>query len=424
MRHEIRTTELGQHGPSMARAVEACVHCGFCLPTCPTYRVLGEEMDSPRGRIVLMKEGLEGSLGVGETLPYLDRCLGCLACVTACPSGVEYGQLLSPYRAAAEQQRSRPGGARLARIIARETLPHPRRFRAAARLGRLARPFGALVPKSLRPMLSLVPDSLPPSRPTPPVHPAEGRRRARVAFLEGCVQRVLAPDVNEATLRVLARNGVEVVTPPGQGCCGALNLHLGEERRGLAQARHNLALFPQDVDAVVTNAAGCGSAMREYGESFAGGAEEGRAVEFAGRVRDVSEFLSELGVEDPPGLPEPMTVAYHDACHLAHAQRVTAQPRSLLRSIPNVTLVEVPDGEICCGSAGTYNIEQPRIADELGRSKAENVMGTGAEAVAAGNIGCIVQLRRHLRAAGYPMRVYHTVELLDLAYRGGVAARS
>ena len=273
-------------------------------------------------------------------------------------------------------------------------------------------------------MLSLVPDSLPPSRPTPPVHRADGRRRARVAFLEGCVQRVLASDVNEATLRVLARNGVEVVTPLGQGCCGALNLHLGEERRGLAQARHNLALFPQDVDAVVTNVAGCGSAMREYGESFAGDAEEGRAVEFAARVRDVSEFLSELGVEDPPSLPEPMTVAYHDACHLAHAQRVTAQPRSLLRSIPNVTLVEVPDGDICCGSAGTYNIEQPRIADELGRSKAENVMGTGAEAVAAGNIGCLVQLRRHLRTAAHPVRVYHTVELLDLAYRGEVAARS
>lgn len=421
MRHEIRVEQLGPRGATMAAAVEACVHCGFCLPTCPTYRVLGEEMDSPRGRIVLMKEALEESLQAGETLTYVDRCLGCMACVTACPSGVEYGQLLEPYRARVEERRSRPGGKWLTRALLRETLPYPRRFLAAARLGRLARPFSAILPRELRPMLALLPDSLPARRPLPPVYPAEGPRRARVAFLEGCVQRVLAPETNWATLRVLARNGVEVLVPGDQGCCGALMLHMGEEERGLAQARHNLAVFPTDVDAVVTNAAGCGSAMKEYGQLFAGRPEEDEAARFAARVRDVTEFLAGLGVEPPSGLPEPLTVAYHDACHLAHAQGITAPPRALLATVPNVTLVEIPDGEICCGSAGSYNIEQPGIADRLGRLKAANIARTGAQAVVAGNIGCIVQIRTYLQRAGTPLPVYHTIELLDLAYRGEAA---
>ena len=420
MRHEIRSAPYGHRGPVMEQAVEACVHCGFCLSACPTYRVLGEEMDSPRGRILLMKEGLEGTLDVRDTLTYIDRCLGCMACVTACPSGVEYGQLLSPYKASAERHRSRPGGKQLVRVLLRETLPYPRRFRAAARLGRLAKAAAPFLPKQLRPMLTLVPDSLPRSRPLPAVYPAEGQRRARVAFLQGCVQQVLAPDVNWATLRVLARNGVEVVVPQDQGCCGALNLHMGEERRGIAQARSNLGLFPAGVDAVVTNAAGCGSAMKEYGELLSGSAEEEAAAGFSARVKDVSEFLSEIGVKAPPALPQPLTVAYHGACHLEHAQGITAEPRALLESIPNVTLIEIADGEMCCGSAGTYNIEQPRIADQLGKMKAGNVIETGAQAVVAGNIGCIVQLRSHLLRAGAPTRVHHTVELLDLAYRNGV----
>jgi glycolate oxidase iron-sulfur subunit len=423
MRHQIAAGPLGRHGHSMARAVESCIHCGYCLPTCPTYRVLGEEMDSPRGRIVLMKEALEGSLQVGETLTYVDRCLGCLACVTACPSGVEYGQLLSPYRAGAEQRRSRSGGKRLTRALLRETLPYPRRFLAAARLGRLARPFSAILPRELRPMLALLPDSLPARRALPEVYPAEGPRRARVAFLEGCVQQVLAPEMNWATLRVLARNGVEVVIPKDQGCCGALMLHMGEEERGLAQARHNMVVFPKDVDAVVTNAAGCGSAMKEYGDLFAGHPEEREAAEFTARVKDVTEFLAELGIQTPRGLPDPLTVAYHDACHLAHAQGITAPPRALLGAVPNLKLVEIPDGEICCGSAGSYNIEQPQIADRLGQLKAANIMKTGAQAVVAGNIGCIVQMRTYLRRAGAPLPVYHTIELLDLAYRGEAAPR-
>ena len=423
MMHQIAAGPLGRHGHSMARAVESCIHCGYCLPTCPTYRVLGEEMDSPRGRIVLMKEALEGSLQVGETLTYVDRCLGCLACVTACPSGVEYGQLLSPYRAGAEQRRSRSGGKRLTRALLRETLPYPRRFLAAARLGRLARPFSAILPRELRPMLALLPDSLPRARPLPAVYPAEGPRRARVAFLEGCVQQVLAPEMNWATLRVLARNGVEVVIPKDQGCCGALMLHMGEEERGLAQARHNMAVFPKDVDAVVTNAAGCGSAMKEYGDLFAGRPEEREAAEFTARVKDVTEFLVELGAVPAAGLAAPLTVAYHDACHLAHAQGITAPPRALLGAVPNLTLVEIPDGEICCGSAGSYNIEQPQIADRLGQLKAANIMKTGAQAVVAGNIGCIVQMRTYLRRASAPLPVYHTIELLDLAYRAEAAPR-
>ena len=375
-------------------------------------------MDSPRGRIVLMKEGLEGSLKVGETLAYVDRCLGCLACVSSCPSGVRYGQLLSPYRTAAERRRSRPLGKLLSRVLLRETLPYPRRFAVAARLGRLARPFVALLPRELRPMLSLLPDSVPRRRPLPAVYPAEGPRRARVAFLAGCVQQVLGQEMNWATLRVLAANGVEVVIPEEQGCCGALLLHMGEEERGLAQARHNLAVFPKDVDAVVTNVAGCGSAMKEYGELFAGRPEEAQAAQFAARVQDVTEFLVGLGIRVPPGLPAPLTVAYHDACHLAHAQGITVEPRALLGAVPNLTLVEIPDRELCCGSAGSYNIEQPQIAERLGELKAANILRTGAGAVAAGNIGCIVQIRAHLRQAAARIPVYHTIELLDWAYRG------
>lgn len=423
MRHEIAVEPLGPRGLPMAAAVESCVHCGFCLSACPTYKVLGEEMDSPRGRIVLMKEVLEGHLELDQTHTYLDRCLGCLGCVTACPSGVEYGQLMAPFRARAEDRRTRPAGKRLTRTLLRETLPYPRRFLAAARMGRLARPLARVLPRDLRSMLSLLPDSLPNRRPLPEVFPAEGPRRARVAFLEGCVQRVLAPEMNWATLRVLARNGVEVVIPKDQGCCGALMLHMGEEKRGLEQARRNLALFPNDVDAVVTNAAGCGSAMKGYGDDFAGLPEHDAAGRFARTVKDVSEFLAELGMLPPPGLPEPLTVAYHDACHLAHAQGITVPPRALLAAVPNVTLVEIPDGEICCGSAGSYNVEQPEIADELGRLKAVSVMRTGAQAVVAGNIGCIVQIRSHLKRSGSTIRACHTMELLDQAYGDGPAPR-
>jgi len=400
----------------MVGAIEACVHCGFCLPACPTYRELGEEMDSPRGRIVLMKSALEGSLAVEETPPFIDRCLGCVGCVTACPSGVKYGELVSSYRAYAEGKRSRPLMANVRRALIQQTLPHPGRFRVAAVLGRAARPLQGLMPDTLRPMLGLLPDTLPASRPLPATYPAQGTCRARVALLAGCVQQALDPEINRATLRVLARNGVEVVIPAGQECCGALDMHIGATGRAQAFARRNLAAFPRDVDAVLTNAAGCGSGVHEYELLFTGQPEAAEATDFARRVQDVSVFLVALGFAAPPPLSQPLKVAYHDACHLAHAQGVTEPPRTLLRSIPNLTLLEIPEGELCCGSAGTYNIEQPEIAERLGRRKAANILRTGADAVAAGNIGCLVQIRAHLHVAGRPLPIYHTIQILDMAY--------
>ena len=419
MQHTIPIDQLGPTGEVMARAVEKCVHCGFCLPTCPTYVTLGEEMDSPRGRIFLMKSALEGALEVEDTLPFVDRCLGCMACVTACPSGVQYDELLTPYRARAEKKRPRTLAEKLTRLLVRETLPYPSRFRLAATMGKLAAPLRRLLPSSLSAMLSLLPDGLPPAtRPLPPVYPAEGQRKARVALLAGCVQQVLAPEINWATLRVLARNGIEVVIPKQQGCCGSLMMHTGDDVAGRDLARKNLRVFPKDVDAMITNTAGCGSGMKAYGLLFKGCAEEEEARAFAAKVRDVTEFLVDFEI-DPPPLTRPIRLAYHDACHLAHAQGITDAPRHLLRRIPNLTLVDIPEGELCCGSAGTYNIEQPDLADAIGQRKAENILRTGAEAVAAGNIGCLVQIRTHLARLQKPMPVLHTIEVLDRAYRQG-----
>jgi glycolate oxidase iron-sulfur subunit len=417
MQHTILIESLGPQGPAMAEAVEKCVHCGFCLSACPTYAVLGEEMDSPRGRITLMKSALEGALTIDQTLPYIDRCLGCLACEPACPSGVPYGELLMPYRALAEDQRSRGPVDSLARTLTRETLPYPGRFRLAAASGRLARPLKRFLPAKLGAMITLLPEDVPTAAPLPEVCPAQGPRRARVALLAGCVQQVLAPEINWATLRVLSHNGVEVVIPREQGCCGSLMMHTGDAADARRLARRNLNVFPADVDAVLTNAAGCGSGMREYGLLFKGEPDEAAAVSLAGRTQDVTVFLDALGLVPPPPLPQPMRVAYHDACHLAHAQRVTAPPRRLLRAIPNLELVDVPEGDLCCGSAGTYNLEQPAIAAALGSRKAANIQRTKADAVAAGNIGCLVQIKSSLKAIdGEALPLYHTMQLLDMAY--------
>jgi glycolate oxidase iron-sulfur subunit len=422
MLHEIRVEHHAPQAEEMAKAIETCIHCGFCLPTCPTYVALGEEMDSPRGRIFLMKEVLEGNMGVEEAADYIDCCLGCDACVTACPSGVRYDELITPYRAHAEERRVRGRRDRLLRRLIAETLPYPRRFRAAARLGALTRPLRRLVPGRARGMLDLVPASVPRAQRLPEVHPAEGERRARVALLAGCAQQVLAPDINQATLRVLARNGVEVAIPRGQGCCGALDLHTGQSERAKAHARRNLEAFPSDVDAVVTNAAGCGSGMSEYGLLFKGAVEEGEARALADRTVDVSVFLHELGLKPPPPLPDPLRVAYHDACHLAHAQGVRSPPRELLGAIPGVELLEPADWQLCCGSAGTYNIEKPDVARDLGRRKAEALLATGAEAVATGNIGCMTQIETHTRALGREVPVMHTLQVLDRAYGGATLA--
>jgi len=423
MQHSIPIVELGPQGEPMAHAVEACVHCGFCLSACPTYKVLGEEMDSPRGRIILMKEALEGSLTSDSVLPYIDRCLGCMGCVTACPSGVEYGHLLTPFRARTEQARSRKLLDAATRLLVRETLPYPGRFRMAARAGRMAKPLRGALPRPFAAMLDLLPTDIPAAQPLPALVEAQGKRRARVALLAGCVQQVVAPEIGWATIRVLARNGVEVVIPAGQGCCGSLSMHTGEAKQAESLARKNLAAFPSDVDAVITNAAGCGSGMREYPLLFRGSNVEEQATAFAAKVRDISEFLDELGLVETPSFPEKVRVAYHDACHLAHAQRVTAAPRRLLASIGNVELLEVPEGDLCCGSAGTYNLEQPEIARQLGERKASNIASVDAAWVAAGNIGCIMQIRAYLPAhspaylqANGAASVLHTIEVLDRAY--------
>ncbi len=420
MQHDIPVETLGAMGEAMAHAVGSCVHCGFCLPACPTYSVLGEEMDSPRGRIILMKSVLEGDVDLEDALPYVDRCLGCLGCVTACPSGVSYGELIMPFRAYAQERRRRPFSARLTRRLVLETLPYPGRFRLAALSGNLAKPFQGLLPAQLRAMISLLPESLPNAQPLPEVFPAQGVRRKRVVLLAGCVQQGLAPEINWSTLRVLARNGVEVLIPQGQSCCGALALHTGEADLARQQALHNMQLFPAEVDAILTNAAGCGSGMKEYPLLFKGTPWEKQAEYFTARVQDISVFLDALGVEAPPPLPEPLQVAYHDACHLAHAQGVTTAPRSLLSAIPNLTLVNFPEADLCCGSAGTYNLEQPLTAHALGERKARNILSSGASAVVTGNIGCLVQLRNHLAAQGQPIPVWHTLEVLDRAYRGWV----
>jgi glycolate oxidase iron-sulfur subunit len=415
VQHDIPPSPGQPQRAVMAGAVATCVHCGFCLPACPTYKVLGEEMDSPRGRIVLMKQVLEGTLAIDEARPHIDRCLGCMACVSACPSGVPYGELLVPFRAETEPTRSR--WQRLRRKFLLDTLESPSRFRASARLGKIAQRFSALAPAALRPMLALLPARVPGPVPLPPLTPAIGPRRARVALLAGCAQQVLAPEINLATIDVLAANGIEVVVPGGQGCCGALALHVGEDDRAYDRATTLARAMPDDVDAIVTNAAGCGSAMKEYGHAFRGRGEHDALAAFGTRVRDVSELLDDLGLVDPPTLDTPRTVAYHDACHLAHAQGIRRAPRALLERIGNLRVVEIPDGDTCCGSAGLYNVEQPAIADDLGGRKAAAVQSTGADMVAAGNIGCLVQIQTHLARSRASIPVLHTMQVLQQAYK-------
>ncbi len=428
MLHQIPTESLGPLGAPMTQAVEACVHCGFCLAACPTYRELGQEMDSPRGRIVLMKEVLEGTLPLTAVQPHIDRCLGCLACEPACPSGVPYRDLISPFRAQMQGKMQRSWGEKFRRFVAAQTIPFPARFRAAATLGRFGKMLRPLVPSLLRPMLDLIPGTLPPAQRWPEVTPARGERRARVALLAGCAQRVLDPDINTATIEVLTRHGVEVVVPAAQGCCGGLAWHTGDLRAAQAFARRNLDAFPADVDAILTNAAGCGSAMHEYHLVLRGTADEARAEAFRRRVLDVSVFLARLGLrpfdtlrasgELPKRAGAPRKIAYHDACHLTHAQGVHREPRELLLSIPGVVLCELANAHLCCGSAGTYNLDQPEIAASLGEKKARAVIATGAEVVASGNIGCLTQLRAHLAKLGSPIQVRHTMQVLRDAYAG------
>lgn len=419
MQHNIRIAEIGPMGKQMDQAITACVHCGFCLPACPTYQELGAEMDSPRGRIYLMKKVLEGQIDATDAQPHIDRCLGCLACETSCPSGVPYSQLISPYRAERGNDVPKSLIQRLQRLLVMQTLPYPGRFRLAVRSGRWMRFLKPIMPRLLRSMFDLMPDQLPKADKLPPRFEAIGERRARVALLTGCVQQAMAPDINRATIQVLLQNGVEVIVPPNQSCCGSLAWHVGEAKAAKMFARRTMQAFPDDVDAVIVNAAGCGSGMHDYPIMFDDEQEQERAVAFSRRVMDVSVFLDELGFKAPAALNKPVRMTYHDACHLAHGQQVRKPPRHLLQSIEGLELLELDDGERCCGSAGTYNIEQPLIAASLGKKKVEAIDRTRGDAVATGNIGCMVQIRSHLPRHGPGYRpVLHTMQVLALAYRG------
>ena len=418
MLHDIPSNQHGALAKPMTHAIETCVHCGFCLAACPTYAELGQEMDSPRGRIILMKEVLEGKLSWEAAQPHVDRCLGCLACEPACPSGVPYRDLISPFRAVAQSKFQRSFGEKLSRWLSGQTVPYPGRFRVAATMGRIGKAFLPLLPASLKPMLELLPAHLPPKQSWPEISPARGERRARVALLAGCAQQVLDPDINTATIEVLTRNGVEVVVPRAQGCCGGLAWHTGALGAAQDFARRNLAAFPDDVDAILTNTAGCGSAMHEYHLVLAGTQDEAKAEKFRHRVMDVSVFLQKIGLREQPSGAGKVKVAYHDACHLANAQNVRREPRELLRAIPGVELCELANAHLCCGSAGSYNMDQPTIAASLGKQKAQAVTATGATVVASGNIGCLTQLRVHLEKLDSSVRVRHTMQVLRDAYKG------
>ena len=406
--------------------IRKCVHCGFCTATCPTFLLLGEENDSPRGRIYLMKDMLENNRPAdAETVRHVDRCLSCLACLTTCPSGVNYMHLVDHARAHIQATYKRPFMDRLTRQLLGLVLPHPGRFRLALRGAKLAKPFAGLFPKRFEAMFAMAPASLPARGDSdhPAIHPAQGTRRLRVALLTGCAQRVLDPAINEATIRVLTRHGVEVVVIKEVGCCGALQHHMGQEAPAHAMASANIRAFmgehrARGLDYVVANTSGCGTTLKDYGFMLR---EDARVAADAAAVsamtRDISEILAELAIEPQasegtaPAAPK-LRVAYHSACSLQHAQRITAAPMTVLRRA-GYEVVGVPEGHICCGSAGTYNLLQPELAGQLKARKVANIAKTKPDVVAAGNIGCIVQI-----ASGIGVPVVHTVQLVDWATGG------
>ncbi|MGC1274152.1 MAG: heterodisulfide reductase-related iron-sulfur binding cluster [Planctomycetaceae bacterium] len=422
------------HHPPSADLIADCVHCGFCLTTCPTYVLWGEEMDSPRGRIYLMDLGLKNEVEMTSTyVGHFDKCLGCMACVTACPSGVQYEKLIEATRSQIERRHHRPATDRLFRRMLFEMFPHPQRLRVlamplwlyqASGLRRLVHAAGlpCVFPARLRAMEGLLPPvTLQSLRSTMPVPaPAGGRPRMRVGLLLGCVQRVFFPGANEATARVLAAEGCEVVVPADQGCCGALMVHAGQEADAVLFAKRMIDAFETaEVDRIVINAAGCGSSMKEYGHLLRDDPVYAlKAAAFAARCRDVTELLVELGEPHATRHPVTVRVAYHDACHLRHAQRVADEPRQLLAGVPGLELLEIEESAICCGSAGIYNLLEPQAANELGDRKATNILATGAEAIVTGNPGCLLQIRSALERLGRPLPVLHTVELIDASIRG------
>lgn len=427
--------------------IDQCVHCGFCLPTCPTYVLWGEEMDSPRGRIYLMKAAVEGRTPIdGKYVQHFDACLGCVSCVTACPSGVQYGALIEQTRDQIEQQYERPALDRLFRRVLLSVVPYPGRMRAAmlplvlfggvvrALVGSGGRPgptdatgvvprrTGATLINRLRAAVALSP---PASwrglfASTPEHTPAVGPEQMKVAVLTGCVQRISFADVNAATVRVLAAEGCSVAAPGAQACCGALALHSGYSEQARELARHNIQVFESaGVERIVVNAAGCGSAMKEYGRLFADDREwAARAAAVSAKVRDVSEMLAELGASRAPRHPIRARVVYHDACHLAHGQGVRAEPRMLLQAIPGIELVTPAESDLCCGSAGIYNLVQPEPAAQLGARKVRNIAALSPDLIATGNPGCTLQIATAARNFGYNWRIFHPIQLVDASIRG------
>jgi glycolate oxidase iron-sulfur subunit len=404
------------------KILRACVHCGFCTATCPTYVLLGDELDSPRGRIYLIKNILEQGGPVDrETVKHIDRCLSCLACMTTCPSGVNYMHLVDHGRRHIEEHYRRPAFERLLRRLLGLVLSRPTLFRAALHAARLVRPFAGLMPKRLRPLLALAPRAVPAASAMdrPQTFPAEGERRMRVALSPSCAQQVLMPEINEATIRLLTRHGCEVVVAPGSGCCGALNHHLGDAATALAFARANIAAWESlrisgGLDAIVVNASGCGTMLKDYGFLLrTDPAYAEAATRIAALSRDITEVMAELGLQ-PPGAIPGLRVAYHSACSLQHGQGVDREPRALLVAA-GFAVVEVPEGHLCCGSAGTYNLLQPELASALRERKLANIALTRADLVATGNIGCITQL-----ASDAPLPIVHTALLLDWATGGPI----
>lgn len=422
------------HPPS-AELLADCVHCGFCLPTCPTYTLWGEEMDSPRGRIYLMEMARKGEIGLeGAFTTHMDRCLGCMACVTACPSGVQYDQLLEATRPQIERNVPRSAADRAFREAIFALFPYRRRLRAASLAGAAyagvrSRVGGeridgllARLPKRMERLVALE-SLLPPVdvkaafTQLPEFTRATGPRRGRVGMLVGCVQDVFFHHVNEATVRVLSAEGFDVVAPRDQQCCGALSMHAGREPEAAQRAKRLIEVFEAaGVDSIAVNVAGCGSSLKEYDRLLADDPEwSSRAAEFSAKVRDVSELLAGVLAEPrAPRHPIEARVVYHDACHLGHAQGVRAQPRDVLRAIPGVELVELPEAEICCGSAGIYNMLQPQAAADLGKRKADNIRGTGADVLVTGNPGCLLQMRKHL---GADLPMLHPIQLVDASIR-------
>jgi glycolate oxidase iron-sulfur subunit len=411
------------------RNFQECVHCGLCTASCPTYVETANENDSPRGRIYLMRAVTDGRLALEmDVRRHLELCLDCRACESACPSGVRYGTLIEPFKIAL--QKNAPPGARaslLERLILHHLFPYSGRIKIVLAPARLFQRLGVLdwvekqglmrvLPPTLRRMAAMLPrldvartrlrGSLPPV----------GPRRARVALFLGCVSDAMYPETNAATARVLQQNGCEVVIPRGQVCCGAIHYHSGAESPALKLARRNLkALGADEFDAIIVNAAGCGAMLKDYAHLFPEG-ERSQSSRFVSKVRDISEFLVALGPVAPRH-PLPLKVAYHDACHLCHAQHIRSQPRQLLALIPGLELVPLEESELCCGAAGTYNLTQPEMSERLGRRKIDNIEATGAQTVATGNVGCILQIARQIKERGSRIEVAHTIDLLDRAYR-------